>query len=164
MAIKGVGQLDRKYDGSDVKVGIVQARWNRKITDALVKGVIDQLKSMNVEEKNIRLETVPGSFELPTGVKILNAYKPDVVVAVGVLIKGDTMHFEYIADATTHQLMRVQSEIDKPVIFGLLTCLTEEQALARAGLTPTGHNHGTDWASAAVEMVIKIREAKNFSG
>jgi 6,7-dimethyl-8-ribityllumazine synthase len=79
----------------------------------------------------------------------------DAVIAIGVLIKGSTMHFEYISDAVTHGLMKVQLDMGIPVIFGVLTALTDEQALERAGIA-TGenecHNHGIDWASAAVEM------------
>jgi 6,7-dimethyl-8-ribityllumazine synthase len=79
----------------------------------------------------------------------------DAVIAIGVLIKGATMHFEYISDAVTHGLMKVQLDSGIPVIFGVLTVLTEEQALERAGLAAgenRGHNHGIDWGSAAVEM------------
>ncbi|MCJ1311107.1 hypothetical protein MMC25_004777 [Agyrium rufum] len=79
----------------------------------------------------------------------------DAVIAIGVLIKGETMHFEYIADAVSHGLMRVQMDQGVPVIFGLLTVLTEEQGLARAGLTEKGHNHGEDWGNAAVELGVK---------
>ena len=85
----------------------------------------------------------------------------DAVVAIGVLIKGETMHFEYIADAVTHGLMRVQLDSGVPVIFGLLTVLSEEQGLARAGLEggtgkeAKGHNHGEDWGNAAVELGVK---------
>ena len=74
------------------------------------------------------------------------------MIAIGCLIKGETMHFEYIADATSHGLMKAQLDIGKPIVFGVLTCLTEEQAKARAGLTPNGHNHGYDWGITAVEM------------
>ena len=87
----------------------------------------------------------------------------DAVIAIGVLIKGETMHFEYIADATSHGLMRVQLDTGVPVIFGLLTVLSQEQALARAGLEggtgvqAKGHNHGEDWGNAAVEMGVKRR-------
>ena len=87
----------------------------------------------------------------------------DAVIAVGVLIKGETMHFEYIADAVTHGLMRVQLDTGAPVIFGLLTVLSEEQGLARAGLPggsgkeAKGHNHGEDWGAAAVELGVKRR-------
>ncbi|KAJ7705222.1 6,7-dimethyl-8-ribityllumazine synthase [Mycena olivaceomarginata] len=82
----------------------------------------------------------------------------DAVIAVGVLIKGSTMHFEYISDAVSHALMRVQLDTGVPVIFGVLTALTDEQALERAGLTPTGHNHGEDWGLAAVEMGAHVRK------
>lgn len=79
----------------------------------------------------------------------------DAMIAIGVLIKGETMHFEYIADATSHGLMRVQLDLGIPVIFGLLTVLTEEQGRARAGLTEDGHCHGKDWGNAAVELSVK---------
>ncbi|ERF75202.1 hypothetical protein EPUS_08872 [Endocarpon pusillum Z07020] len=80
----------------------------------------------------------------------------DAVIAVGVLIKGETMHFEYIADAVSHGLMRVQLDTGVPVVFGLLTVLTEEQGMARAGMIG-GHNHGEDWGNAAVELGNKRR-------
>ncbi|PFH61669.1 hypothetical protein XA68_16679 [Ophiocordyceps unilateralis] len=79
----------------------------------------------------------------------------DAIIAVGVLIKGETMHFEYIADAVSHGLMRVQLDAGIPVIFGLLTVLDEEQAKARAGISSGSHNHGEDWGAAAVEMAVK---------
>ncbi|KAI1096069.1 6,7-dimethyl-8-ribityllumazine synthase [Rostrohypoxylon terebratum] len=79
----------------------------------------------------------------------------DAIVAIGVLIKGETMHFEYIADAVSQGLMRVGLDLGIPVIFGVLTVLDETQAKARAGLTPDGHNHGEDWGSAAVELGVK---------
>jgi 6,7-dimethyl-8-ribityllumazine synthase len=82
----------------------------------------------------------------------------DAVIAVGVLIKGETMHFEYIADAAVHGLMRVQLDTSVPVILGILTVLNEEQAKARAGIDGKGHNHGEDWGLAAVEMGVKRQE------
>ena len=85
----------------------------------------------------------------------------DAVIAVGVLIKGATQHFEYIADAVTHGLMRVQIESGVPVIFGVLTVLNEQQGLDRAGLGSGGmHNHGEDWGNAAVKLGLK---RKNWS-
>jgi 6,7-dimethyl-8-ribityllumazine synthase len=87
----------------------------------------------------------------------------DAIIAVGVLIKGESMHFEYIADAVSHGLMRVQLDSGVPVIFGLLTILSEEQGLARSGLPggtgkeAKGHNHGEDWGNAAVELGVKRR-------
>ena len=87
----------------------------------------------------------------------------DAVIAIGVLIKGETMHFEYISESVCHGLMKVQLDTGVPVIFGILSVLTEEQGLARAGLPggtgkeAKGHNHGEDWGSAAVELGVKRR-------
>lgn len=84
----------------------------------------------------------------------------DAVIAIGVLIKGSTMHFEYICDSVSHALMRVQVDTGTPVIFGVLTALTDDQALERSGLGKgdnKGHNHGEDWGLAAVEMGRHIR-------
>jgi 6,7-dimethyl-8-ribityllumazine synthase len=85
----------------------------------------------------------------------------DAVIAIGVLIKGSTMHFEYICDSVSHALMKLQMDSGVPVIFGVLTALTDDQALERAGLgrgeKGKGHNHGEDWAAAAVEMGCRVR-------
>lgn len=84
----------------------------------------------------------------------------DAVIAIGVLIKGSTMHFEYICDSVSHALMKLQLDTGVPVIFGVLTVLTDDQALERAGLgrgEDKGHNHGEDWGNAAVEMGIKCK-------
>lgn len=84
----------------------------------------------------------------------------DVVIAIGVLIKGATMHFEYICESVSHGLMRVQLDTGVPVIFGVLTALNDQQALERAGLGEDGnkgHNHGEDWGLAAVEMASQTR-------
>lgn len=164
MAVKGLGQIDQQYDGSQLRVGILHARWNDKIIQNLVKGCIDRLHQLGVAKENIIVESVPGSFELPYGSKLFAQKqaalgKPlDAIVPIGVLIKGSTMHFEYICDATTQQLMRLNFELGIPVIFGVLTCLTEEQAEARAGLIEGKmHNHGEDWGAAAVEMALKFK-------
>ncbi|KAL7629198.1 lumazine synthase [Parahypoxylon ruwenzoriense] len=79
----------------------------------------------------------------------------DAIVAIGVLIKGETMHFEYISDAVSQGLMRVGLDLGIPVVFGVLTVLDEQQAKARAGVAPGGHNHGEDWGLAAVELGVK---------
>jgi 6,7-dimethyl-8-ribityllumazine synthase len=79
----------------------------------------------------------------------------DAIIAIGVLIKGETMHFEYIAEAVSHGLMRTQLDLGIPVIFGVLTVLSEDQAKARAGILSGSHNHGEDWGLAAVELGVK---------
>lgn len=147
-----------------MRIGILHARWNAQIIDNLVKGCIDRLKALGVKEENIVVESVPGLFELPYGLKLFLekqeklGQKLDAVIPIGVLIKGSTMHFEYICDSVTHQLMRLNFDAGVPVIFGVLTCLTDEQAMARAGLVEGSmHNHGEDWGAAAVEMALKFR-------
>lgn len=160
MAIHGLGKIDHEYDGSNLRIGILHARWNSEIIDSLVKGAVERLEQFGVKKENIIVESVPGSFELPYGTKLLDAKykrlgKPlDSIIPIGVLIKGSTMHFEYICDATSKQIMALNFELNKPIIFGVLTCLTDNQARERAGLG--GHNHGADWASAAVEMALKF--------
>jgi 6,7-dimethyl-8-ribityllumazine synthase len=79
----------------------------------------------------------------------------DAIIAIGVLIKGETMHFEYIAGSVSDGLMRVSLDTGVPVVFGVLTVLNDEQAKARAGLIEGSHNHGEDWGLAAVEMGVK---------
>ena len=85
----------------------------------------------------------------------------DAIIPIGVLIKGSTMHFEYICDSVSHALMKLQMDSGVPVIFGVLTALTDDQALERAGIgrgeKGKGHNHGEDWAVAAVEMGCRVR-------
>ncbi|PRP79217.1 Lumazine synthase (6,7-dimethyl-8-ribityllumazine synthase, also known as DMRL synthase) [Planoprotostelium fungivorum] len=155
---KGVTASSQPMNGSGLKILIVHTRWNLPIVEALVKGTKDKLKAFNVKEENIVTQAVPGSYELPFACsKFMEVSSYDAVIAIGVLIKGSTMHFEYICDAVSHGLMRVQLDKGIPVIFGVLTCLTEHQALHRAGIAPGddhGHNHGEDWGAAAVEMAL----------
>ncbi|KAI0483061.1 hypothetical protein GGR56DRAFT_622780 [Xylariaceae sp. FL0804] len=102
------------------------------------------------------LDSSLGSSGSKTGAAGSASQRPfDAVIAVGVLVKGETMHFEYIADAVSHGLMRVGLDHGVPVVFGVLTVLSMEQALARAGQGAGGHNHGEDWGLAAVELGAK---------
>lgn len=162
MVAEGLGQVDQVYDGSSLRVGILHARWNSEIIESLVAGAVSKLKLLGVKAENIVIETVPGSFELPFATKrFVEQQKKrgtplDSVIPIGVLIKGSTAHFEYISDATTKELMFLQKVIDTPIIFGVLTCYTIEQAESRAGVNGKGHNHGEDWGAAAVEMPIKF--------
>lgn len=100
------------------------------------------------------LSSLPGGSSTSSG-----AF--DAIIAIGVLIKGETMHFEYIAESTCQGLMRVQLDTGVPVILGVLTVLTDDQAKARAGVEGKGHNHGEDWGLAAVEMGVKRKEWTN---
>lgn len=155
--VKGLPKLDN-VDGKGLRIGIVHTRWNSVVVDALVKGVQDEAVRLGVSPSDISVTAVPGAFELPyTASQLIKERDPpDVVVCCGTLIKGETMHFEYICDAVSKGIMQLGIDSGVPVIFGVLTCLSDEQALARAGLTEGGHNHGTDWGTSAVEMARSV--------
>lgn len=147
-----------KLNGSKLKIGIVASRWNSKIVDALLDGCVHALENCVVKKKNITVLRVPGSYELPFAARYLMMKKKvDVVVALGCLIKGETMHFEYIAQAVSTGLMELNVDEDVPVIFGVLTCLTEKQARTRS---IGKNNHGYGWGMTAVEMGLLRRDSK----
>lgn len=130
---------------------------------SLASGIGDLLGGSN-STTDLQGSLQPGPPEPEQKVDAGLKHPFDAVIAIGVLIKGETMHFEYIADAVTHGLMRVQLDSGVPVIFGLLTVLNEGQGLARAGLEggsgkeAKGHNHGEDWGNAAVELGVKRKD------
>jgi len=146
---EGIKQI-ANLNGSDVRVGIIMARWNEDIISGLYKGVNESLVACGVKPSNIFTTYVPGAFELPVTAKLLAASKRvDVIVNLGCLIKGDTMHFEYIAGAVSQGLMQVSLSTMIPCLFGVLTVLDKEQAVKRS----TGlHNEGLSWGTSAVEM------------
>ncbi|KAL8908844.1 MAG: hypothetical protein Q9207_000570 [Kuettlingeria erythrocarpa] len=111
----------------------------------------DLLTSTSVTDLTLASSSAP----TPSAANASSSTPFDAIIAIGVLIKGETMHFEYIADATSHGLMRVQLDSGVPVVFGLLTVLNEEQAMARAGMKEGTHCHGEDWGAAAVELGLK---------
>jgi len=126
------------------------ARWNADVIQGLYKGVNESLTACGVLPSNVFSTYVPGAFELPITARFLAASKRvDVVICLGCLIKGETMHFEYIAQATANGIMQVALESYVPCIFGVLTVLNKEQAVARS--TGTG-NEGLSWGKSAVEM------------
>lgn len=145
-----------KLAGRNLKIGIVMARWNAHITENLRSGCEVALAGAGVAKKNIISVEAPGSFELPLIAQhLIKTKKVDAVVVIGCLIKGETMHFEYLSDAVFNGLMRVGLETGKPVIAGVLTCLNEKQAVVRS----TGdNNHGYGWGLTAVEMALLTKK------
>jgi 6,7-dimethyl-8-ribityllumazine synthase len=138
------------------RVAIVAAQWHPKVTDALVAGAIRALDDSGVTSYTVI--RVPGSFELP--VASLHAAKNgyDAVVALGVVIRGDTPHFEYVCQATTDGLMQVGVSTGIPVGFGVLTCDNDPQALDRAGLPDSREDKGYEATQAALSTLLAIRE------
>jgi len=145
------------YNGSGLRIGIVCARWNSIVTDSLVEGCKEALKTCSVED--IVVEHVAGSYEIPYAAKLLlESGKFDGIVCIGCLIKGGTMHFEYISEAVTQGIMNLNLKYSAPVIYGILGCLTEEQAKERAGVDGAGHNSGKDWGISCVESCLLRRK------
>jgi len=146
-----------------MRIGIVHARWNQEVIEALVAGTLQSLSEVGVKPQDVTIESVPGSWELPYAtMHMIEKHNVSAVIAIGCVIKGSTMHFEYICENCFQGLMRVSLDTKKPVILGVLTALTEDQALERAGIGRNGkpgHNHGLDWGRAAVEMVIKSQDS-----
>lgn len=136
--------------------GIVASRFNHLLVDRLIEGAIDCLVRHGASEDNIYLLRVPGSWELPLAVKeLINKKKVDGVVALGVIIRGQTPHFDYIASEVAKGLALVSLETGKPVSFGVITADTLEQAIERAG-TKQG-NKGWEAALSVIEMVNLLR-------
>lgn len=120
----------------------------------------DLLGGSSTDLTSLPKEKDSSSKPQPSKVGTSGSKEPfDAIVAIGALIKGSTMHFEYISDAVSHGLMKVQLETGCPLVFGLLTLLNEEQGLERAGIDAGKkmHNHGEDWGQAAVELGVKRR-------
>lgn len=141
-----------------LKVGIVVGRFNEFIVSKLLGGALDGLKRHGVEEDNIEVAWVPGAFELPlVAKKMAQSEKYDAVICLGAVIKGATPHFDYVCAEASKGIATVSLQTEKPVIFGVLTTDTIEQAIERAG-TKAG-NKGYDAAVTAIEMSNLL---KNF--
>jgi 6,7-dimethyl-8-ribityllumazine synthase len=150
-----VRTLEGDLQGQGLKVTIVASRFNGFITDRLIDGAVDGLRRHGVEEKDISLVKVPGSFELPLAARRACAGKVDAVVALGALIRGGTPHFDYLSAEVTKGLAQVTLETGVPVAFGVLTTDTVEQAIERAG-TKAG-NKGFEAALSAIEMAKLLK-------
>lgn len=132
------------------KYAIVVARFNHFITDRLVEGCLDTLKRHEVKDEEIELVRVPGAFEIPLTAKKLAHKDYDAVICLGAVIRGDTSHYDYVCSEVSKGIANVSLESGKPIIFGVVTTDTIEQAVQRAG-TKAG-NKGSDAAISAIEM------------
>lgn len=139
-------------DAKGMRFGIVVAEWNSEITGALLEGAVATLKKHGAQDEDIHVQTVPGSFELVYGSSLMvDARKFDAVIAIGCVIRGDTPHFDYICEGTTQGLVELNNRALIPVIYGLLTCNTLQQALDRCG--GALGNKGDECAVTAIKMV-----------
>jgi len=142
--------------GEGRRVVIVVSEWNDNVTSKLLAGAVNGLIESSVAEKDIVIESVPGCFELPFAAQtIAENHNPDAVICLGCVIKGETPHFDYVCQATTQGILQVGLSVKIPIIFGVLTVNTLEQALDRSG--GKYGNKGIEAAHTALKM-IKYRK------
>jgi 6,7-dimethyl-8-ribityllumazine synthase len=149
--------IEENLDARGLKFAVVCARFNSFVTDRLLEGALDALKRAGATA--IEVVKVPGAWELPLAAKTLaERKKPDAIIALGAVIRGDTPHFDYVAGQAASGLMAVQLETGIPVSFGVLTTNTAEQATDRAG--GKDGNKGYDAAVTAIEMADLVRRLR----
>lgn len=149
--------LEGFYEGNGLRIAIVASRFNEFITNKLVSGAEDCLRRHNVKEENITLAWVPGAFEIPLAAKKLaKTGKYDAIICVGAVIRGATSHYDYVCAEVSKGIASVSLETEIPVLFGVLTTDSIEQAIERAG-TKSG-NKGYDCALSALELVQMLRK------
>ncbi len=153
--MSGSGAAALTVDGSGMRVVVVAASWHTQVMDGLLAGAHRALEAAGVEE--VRTVRVPGSFELPVVALRAAERGADAVVALGVIIRGGTPHFEYVCQAATSGLTEVALRTGVPVGFGVLTCEDEADALDRAGLEGSHEDKGAEAADAAVATATALR-------
>jgi 6,7-dimethyl-8-ribityllumazine synthase len=145
------------------RFAIVVSRVNEEITEGLLSGARGALRDAAVRDEDVTIVRVPGAFEIPiTAQRLAESGTYDAVICLGCLIKGDTMHFEYIAEAASHGIAEAAAATGVPMAFGVLTTMTEEQAMERSAEGPG--NKGREAAAAAVEMAVLFRRLDDEAG
>lgn len=143
-------------NGSELRIAVVVARFNEDVTKRLLRGALGALQEHGVEDPDVLW--VPGSLELPvTALALAERGNHDAIVCLGCVIRGETYHFEVVANQAAAGIMQVQLDTGVPVAFGVLTTEDKEQALARSG---PKNNKGADAAEAAIEMANLMREVQ----
>ena len=155
--MSGEGHPTLDTDGTGLKVTIVSGLWHHAIADGLIAGARRVLDASGAE---VSIVQVPGSFELPLVCKAALDAWADAVVALGVIVRGGTPHFEYVSAAATDGLTRVALDTGKPVGFGVLTLDDEQQGLDRAGLPKSKEDKGAEAAQAALATAIVLRSIR----
>jgi 6,7-dimethyl-8-ribityllumazine synthase len=155
MRMSGAGAPKVTVDGSGLRVVVIAASWHEQVMDGLLAGARRALRESGADWTEIR---VPGSFELPVAAARAAAGGADAVVALGVVIRGGTPHFDYVCSAATTGLTDVSVRTGVPVGFGLLTCDDEAQALDRAGLEGSSEDKGAEAVEAAVATAVTLRD------
>jgi 6,7-dimethyl-8-ribityllumazine synthase len=153
--MSGDGAPTITVDGTHLRIGLVHSTWHESVMAGLLAGARRALAESGVAD--VVEVAVPGSFELPVAASRLAASGLDAVVTLGVVIRGGTPHFDYVCSATSHALAELSTRTGIPIGFGLLTCDTVEQALARSGLPGSTEDKGHEAATAAVATAVVLR-------
>lgn len=149
--------IEGKLDARGMKIGIIVSRFNNFITEKLLNGALDGLKSHGAEDSKISIVHVPGAFEIPLlAQRMAKSGKFDALICLGAVIRGETPHFEYVSEAVTRGIVRAISQHEIPVAFGVLTTNSVEQAMERSGAKDA--NKGYEAALVAIEMVSVTRQ------
>jgi 6,7-dimethyl-8-ribityllumazine synthase len=152
-------ELHGSRHAAGCRFAVVVSRFNEEITAGLLQGALDTLEQAEVSVDDVTVVRVPGAFEIPlAAMRMAETGQFDAVITIGCLIKGDTMHFEYIASACSQGILEASTATGVPIAFGVLTTLTEEQALARSA--PGPENKGQEAALAAIEMATLFRQVE----
>lgn len=154
--MKGIKTFSPSLKSINASYGIVFTAWNEEIVSSLLENSKKELLSLGVKEENITLVEVPGAFEIPLAAKVLASTSVDAVIALGAIIKGDTPHFDFIASSCTEGILQASLELKKPIIFGVLTTNTEEQALQRSDVDR--ENKGAEFAQGAMQMIEALSD------
>lgn len=154
--MSGHGSPTLSVDGTGLRIAIVAASWHTTVMDGLVAGARRGLDKAHVDR--VDLVRVPGTFELPVACAALAPHY-NALVALGVVIRGGTPHFDYVCSGATQGLTEVAVRTHIPIGFGVLTCDDEQQALDRAGLPGSSEDKGHEAATAAVATVVALRAA-----
>jgi 6,7-dimethyl-8-ribityllumazine synthase len=146
-------------NGADLMIGIVVSEWNDEITSNLCKGAVQTLLENNVPEENIKIQKVPGAFELPLGAQfLLKSQQLDGIITIGAVIQGETKHFDFVCQGATDGIIRVMLDFNTPISFCVLTDNTKEQSIARSG-----GRYGNKGIEAAVSLLQMIAAHKSLS-
>jgi len=146
-------------NAEDLRVAVVAARWHAEITGAMLDGALRALRAAGIEEPTVL--RVPGTFELPVAAGALAERGYDAVVALGVVVRGGTPHFDYVCQAAAVGLTEVSVRHGVPIGFGVLTCDTEDQARDRSGLPGSTEDKGYDAAVAAMATALSLRDLRS---
>lgn len=150
-------KIEGKLSGKSLKIGIIVSRFNEFISGKLLDGAMDALRRHDTSEEDVEVAWVPGSYEIPLMAKKMAASgKYDAVITLGAVIRGSTPHFDFVANEVAKGVAQVGLETEKPIIFGIITSDTLEQAIERAG-TKSG-NKGFDAAMSAIEMANLLKQ------